>query len=100
MPGRSLTRRRCISLLILGVLDIGRAAYMPAKAQLAQILLGRAFNTGLAAGEPRRPWPWADTKPLARLTFERLHTRQIVLAGGSGQAMAFGPAHLDRKGVG
>jgi sortase A len=93
VPARLL----CVALLVLGALDIGRAAYMPAKAHLAQILLDRAFKASLATGELRRPWPWADTRPLARLTFERLHTRQIVLAGGSGQAMAFGPAHLPRS---
>jgi sortase A len=94
---RSLSGLLCIALLVLGAADIGRAAYMPLKAQLAQVLLTRAFAAAQASGKPHRPWPWADTQPLARLTFERLKQRQIVLAGGTGQAMAFGPAHLPQS---
>jgi sortase A len=40
---------------------------------------------------PHRPWPWADTAPVARLTAPRLDVDLIVLDGFSAQALAFGP---------
>ena len=42
-----------------------------------------------------RPWGWADTWPVARLSVPRLGVDQIVLAGASGRTLAFGPAHMD-----
>jgi len=42
-------------------------------------------------GTPQRPWPWADTAPIARLIAPRLGVDLIVLEGFSGQALAFGP---------
>ena len=42
-----------------------------------------------------RPWPWADTYPVARLRAPGLGIDQIVLAGASGRSTAFGPGHLD-----
>jgi sortase A len=49
----------------------------------------------LASGEPARPWPWADTWPVARLRFPTLKRDLPVLAGASGATLAFGPGHLD-----
>ena len=45
-------------------------------------------------GEPVKPWPHADTWPVARLEVPHLGIDQIVLAGASGRTLAFGPAHL------
>lgn len=54
--------------------------------------LGRAGPGGCAAGGlPHKPSPWADTWPVARLRVPSLHVQQYVLAGTSGQALAFGP---------
>ncbi len=41
-----------------------------------------------------RPWPRADTHPVARLAVPRLAVDQLVLAGASGRTLAFGPGHL------
>ena len=41
-----------------------------------------------------RPWPWADTWPVARLTAPRLDVEVYTLADASGHALAFGPAHV------
>jgi sortase A len=47
------------------------------------------------AGEDRAaPWPWADTWPVARLSATSHDVELIVLAGGSGRTLAFGPGHL------
>jgi sortase A len=83
-------------LALSGLWLIGDAFYIRAKAALAQILLNRAFAAELAAGTVVKPWPWADTWPAARIEVPRLKARAIVLAGGSGQALAFGPGHLER----
>jgi len=82
------------ALLALGFWQLGQGAYIPAKAWLAQELMQRAWvRTG--AGERRAaPWPWADTWPVARLTAKARGVDLIVLAGGSGRTLAFGPGHL------
>jgi sortase A len=69
----------------------GHAAWLPAKAVLAQQLLDQAWDASLADGAPHRPWPWADTHPVARLGAPRLGISQVVLAGDAGRPLAFGP---------
>lgn len=82
------------ALLCLGFWQMGQGAYIPAKAWLAQELMQRAW-TRTADGETRAaPWPWADTYPVARLTSGSRDVDLIVLAGGSGRTLAFGPGHL------
>jgi sortase A len=82
------------ALLALGFWQLGQGAYIPAKAWLAQELMQRAWLR-INAGEDRAaPWPWADTWPVARLTAESRDIELIVLAGGSGRVLAFGPGHL------
>ena len=72
---------------------------MPAKAWLAQELMQRAW-TRTAGGETRAtPWPWADTWPVARLTARSGEVDLIVLAGGSGRTLAFGPGHLSASAM-
>jgi len=68
--------------------------YIHAKAVLAQVLLERAFAAELSSGTTVKPWPWADTWPVARIGVPRLGVSAIALASSSGQAMAFGPGHL------
>lgn len=83
-------------LLIGGGVLVGQAVYIHAKALLAQILLERAFARTLANGEDVKPWSWADTWPVARVSVPRLGKSAIVLAGASGQALAFGPGQVER----
>ena len=80
---------------LVGVALIGKGATIYAKAVLAQILLERAFDRSLAAGLPVKPWSWADTWPVARIEVPRIGASAIVLKGGSGEALAFGPGLLD-----
>ncbi len=82
------------ALLLCGAALTAKALYIPAKAELAQILLERAFDQSLARGRPIKPWSWADTAPAARLRVPRLGVSEIVLDAGSGEAMAFGPAQV------
>jgi sortase A len=79
----------------VGAFLFGHGAYIHAKALLAQVLLERAFDESIATGRPIKPWSWADTWPVARIEIPRLHASTIVLAGSSGQALAFGPGHVE-----
>jgi sortase A len=90
---------RLISPLVLalvGVILFGDGAYIHAKAWLAQVLLERAFAKSIATGNPTKPWSWADTWPVARIEVKRIGASTIVLAGSSGQALAFGPGHVEQ----
>ena len=49
----------------------------------------------IATHHPVKPWSWADTWPVARIEVKRLNASAIVLAGSSGQALAFGPGHVE-----
>lgn len=81
---------------IAGVVLCGQGLWIHAKAILAQVLLERAFAQTLRTGKPVKPWSWADTWPEARIEFPRLGKSAIVLHGSSGQALAFGPGHVER----
>jgi sortase A len=82
------------ALLALGFWNLGQGAYIPAKAWLAQELMQRAWLRVTAGEDRAAPWPWADTWPVARLTMRSRGVELIVLAGGSGRTLAFGPGHL------
>ena len=95
MPGVARTGRWVVAaLLALGFWQMGQGAYIPAKAWLAQELMQRAWLRVTAGEDRAAPWPWADTWPVARLTSEAHGVDLIVLAGGSGRTLAFGPGHL------
>lgn len=81
-------------LLASGLVLTGQGLLVPAKAVLAQVLMDRAFARALESGSPVKAWPWADTAPVARISAPRLGVSEIVLSGGSGEALAFGPTHL------
>ena len=83
-------------LALAGLILFGQGAYIHAKARLAQVLLERAFEQTIATGQQTKPWSWADTWPVARIEMKRIHASAIVLAGSSGQALAFGPGHVER----
>lgn len=80
-------------LLVAGAWQAGRGAWIQAKALLAQVLIAQAWSRTLAGETKVKPWPWADTWPVAKLTVPRLGLERYVLAGADGSAMAFGPGH-------
>jgi sortase A len=84
-----------IVLALAGLVLFGQGVYIHAKALLAQVLLQRAFAESIETGHAIKPWSWADTWPVARIEVKRLHASAIVLAGSSGQALAFGPGHVE-----
>jgi sortase A len=84
-----------VMLALTGFVLLGQGAYIHAKALLAQVLLERAFAETIATGRDVKPWSWADTWPVARIEVKRLGASAIVLAGSTGQALAFGPGHVE-----
>ena len=95
-PRRRRWRRLAVCLLIaLAAALLTMGFWLPVKAELAQQLLNRAWER-TAAGDPAaKPWPWADTHPVARLVLPGRDERLTVLAGASGRNLAFAPALLD-----
>jgi sortase A len=80
--------------MVCGLILFGQGLLIHAKAFAAQILLERAFTQSIATGEQVKPWAWADIWPVARIEAPRLAASAIALNGASGQALAFGPGHL------
>ena len=80
------------------MVQFGHGLYIPAKAVVAQHMMQRAWRLSLREDIPAaarvKPWPWADTWPVARLYTPDRENDLIVLAGGSGRTLAFGPGHL------
>jgi len=96
--------KRSLILLLALVLLLGGGYFgfqvfkIELKARVAQVLLQYAWHKTIKTGENQRPWKSFDGTPILRLTIPRHEVDQIVLAGTSGQALAFGPAfHEESK---
>ena len=87
------------SLLAIGLWQVGEGSWIYVKAGLAQLLLQRAWTRALAGESMPKPWPWADTWPVARLHSQRLSVEMIVLAGAYGRTLAFGPGHVSSSAL-
>jgi sortase A len=92
-------RRRVLVLAVavlagIGFWQLGQGLWIDAKARLAQHLLHRAWARTLGGESAVKPWPWADTWPVARLQIPAHSVDLIVLAGVSGRTLAFGPGHV------
>ena len=89
-----LRRAALLLLLVAAAWHGGRAGWIGAKAHLAQQLVRRAWSEAQSGARDARPWPWADTRPVARLLAPGHGVELFVLDGASGRTMAFGPGHL------
>ena len=92
---RWLARALMATALVLAA----HAAWLPAKAALAQQLLQSSWQAAQADGRAHRPWPWADTHAVARIALPRLGVSQVVLAGDSGRPLAFGPGWAESSAL-
>ena len=99
LGGRALARLPFLLAAACGLWLIGQGAMIPAKAWAAQVLLERAFAESVRTGQPAKAWPWADATSIARIRVPRLGVDEIVLSGGSGEALAFGPTLLPGGGA-
>jgi len=92
-------RKPRLTLLLLlvaitaGGWQFGQGVYLYFKAELAQSLLKMAWYDSIRTQQNIKPWPWADTWPVARMQVPALGVELIVLAGDSGRTLAFGPGH-------
>ncbi len=83
-----------IALVTAGLSILGGGLWLRAKALLAAALIDRAYSRHLEDGELHRPWPWADTAPIARLEIPALDVRRTILEGATGASLAFGLGHI------
>src|SRR5690606_13307287 len=99
--GRTMiTPSRAHGLVLGALVTAGTALFwagfwIPAKDALAQHLLNRAWQASSDERRNAKPWPWADTWPVARLRLPGRAVPLTVLAGASGRNLAFGPAVMD-----
>lgn len=87
-----------LGLMTASLTSASTGLYLSAKAQIAQVLLHRAWQQSLHNRQPVRPWPWADMQVVARLEVPDQGLSFIVLDNASGEAMAFGPGMLQTGG--
>ncbi len=99
MTRRTLLIGAVALLAGVGLWQLGQGAWIYVKARLAQRLLQRAWARTLRGEPEARPWPWADTWPVARLQVPAHGVDLIVLAGVSGRTLAFGPGHAPGSAV-
>lgn len=83
-----------IILFLVGAGIAAKGGYIHAKAIVAQILLKHAWQKTLAGETEVKPWPWADTWPIARLIVPGHDIDLIVLEGDTGNVLAFGPGRM------
>lgn len=89
-----LLRTTAFIAFTIGLWQLGQGGYIQAKAWLAQLLIKQAWSRTLEGEAQARPWPWADTWPVARIAVPGRDIERFVLAGANGRAIAFGPGHV------
>lgn len=115
-PMNKLFRLILVFMLFIAGIGLMMPGYHLLKARLAQSLLEDAWQVSvsqnlLASNQElvaeNKPWPWADTWPVAKLTILKsqnlagstmpnYHELEsfIVLADASGESLAFGPGMM------
>ena len=86
-------------LCLIGLWQMGEGMWIYAKAGLAQLLLKRAWALTRSGEAGMKPWPWADTWPLARLVVPSQGIDMIVLNGAYGRTLAFGPGYVESSAL-
>jgi sortase A len=91
----SMLKVASVAAFAAGVTCLAAGAWIPIKAWAAQLLIDAAWRREHRLSQIAVPWPWADTRPLAKLTVGegRAATTLVVLEGSSGRNLAFGPVH-------
>ncbi|WP_231882596.1 hypothetical protein, partial [Oleiphilus sp. HI0061] len=72
MLKKSLLFVLLIALSLTAIVQLGGGAKIAAKAWLSQYLIEQAWSRTLLGEERVRPWPWADTWPVAELSVPSL----------------------------
>ena len=96
---RKLTTIIIVILFSSSLWQLATAGWIQGKAIFAQKLLIHSWNQTLKdvtenkKNKLHKPWPWADTWPVAKLIVPQHHIEQIILAGDSGSSLAFAPGY-------
>ena len=105
---RDLSTVVIIALFSISLWQLAAAGWIQGKAIIAQQLLNHAWDKTLVDSKKtdrnkmsnqgkksisHKPWPWADTWPVAKLIIPQHDIEQIILAGDSGGSLAFAPGH-------
>lgn len=78
--------------LALGMTALAQGSYIQLKAELAQLLMQRAWNNARYTKAPEPPWPWADTNVIGVIRFHK--EQYFILDHESARNLAFGPSRM------
>ncbi|MFD2167897.1 class GN sortase [Thalassotalea euphylliae] len=84
-----ITNLAMVSGIIVAAVICLQALYLPSKAWLSAQLILSSWHHLRETGESIKPWPWADTEAIAKLTFADIDKEIIVLNGGDPTTLAF-----------
>jgi len=82
------------ALWVVGAIFLSKGIYMDVKAEVAQWLIASSWEERSDNEIPVKPWPWADTRAIAKLEAPRLKETLYVMQDDSGESLAFGPGHM------
>lgn len=93
----ALLKATAAAAVVAGMVFLADAAWIHVKADVAQLLIDAAWRRERlqAPAATAAPWPWADTRPVAKLVWGEGNGAAtfMVLEGSSGRNLAFGPVH-------
>ena len=88
---RWLLRGIALAWFVAGACGLAGAGMVHTKARVAQWLVAHSWDAGVSSGEALSPWPWSDTRVVARLEVPALKASSYVFDSDSPAALAFGP---------
>ena len=68
---------------------MAHSAWLPIKAWLAHQLISYSWQQNITGNISSKPWPWADTKPIAKMIVPRLNKELVLLQGIDPSSLAF-----------
>ncbi|PKH01510.1 class GN sortase [Psychromonas sp. MB-3u-54] len=89
----SLYHKVLLIITLIAICFCAQGIYREAKAIVAQRLLSLAWVSHLEDGERHKPWPWADSVPIAQLTIAGQGPLMVV-AGTSISHLTLAPAWM------
>lgn len=90
----SLRKGVIFGCLLLGANFLWQGSYIKIKAVVADWLISASWAQRVPGQAPAKPWPWADTRVVARLSVARLGIQHFVMQDASGESLAFGPGSM------
>lgn len=90
-----LNKYLLLSLIIVAFLLLIKPCYLYGKSVIAQALLNHAWQKSQQQRGKHLPWQWADSYPVAKLSYPKGDSSWIILSGMTGRTMAFAPSWLE-----